>query len=80
MRIELLNTLFNTYHLYQFDLLFWPYTPPSEDCFFSEEDLDPEHVYDKDGIKITLEHEIGNAFITGLTPEEQTYLKHKRYE
>lgn len=80
MRTELLNTLFDTYHLHQFDLLFWSYTPPSEDCFFDEEDLEPEHVYDKDGIKITLEYEIGNAFITGLTPEEQTYLEHKCHE
>ena len=77
MRTKLLNELIKKHHITQFDILPWDYTEPDEDCFFSGEDLEPEEVYNSDGVKVVIEWELGNAFITGLTPEEIQYLKEK---
>ena len=77
MRTKLLDELIEKYHITQFDILPWDYSEPEEDDFFSEEDLEPEEVYNTDGVKIVIEWELGNAFITGLTPDEIQYLKDK---
>lgn len=80
MRTKLLDELIEKYHVTQFDILPWDYPEPEEDDFFSEEDLEPEEVYNSDGVKVVIEWELGNAFITGLTQEEIQYLKKKEGE
>lgn len=77
MRTKLLNKLIKKHHITQFDMLFWEYPEPEEDDFFSPEDLEPQEVFNQDGVKVVIEWELGNAFITGLTQEEQDYLKEK---
>ena len=79
MRIELLNELIEKYRVIQYDSLPWDYTEPEEDDFF-EDVLEPEEVYNSNGVKVIIEWELGNVFITGLTPEEIQYLKDRREE
>ena len=79
MRIELLNELIEKYRVIQYDILPWDYTDPEEDDFF-EDVLEPEEVYNSNGVKVIIEWELGNVFITGLTPEEIQYLKDRREE
>ena len=63
----------------QYDILPWEYTEPEEDDIFDGV-LEPEEVYNSDGVKVIIEWELGNVFITGLTPEEIQYLKDKEEE
>ncbi len=77
MRIKILNELVEKHHVTQFDMLFWDYEEPDEDDIFYEQ-LDPQEVFNEDGVKVVIEWELGNAFITGLTAEEQKYLKEVR--
>ena len=79
MRIELLNELIEKHHVLQYDILPWEYTEPEEDDIFDGV-LEPEEVYNSDGVKVVIEWELGNVFITGLTPEEIQYLKDKEEE
>ena len=79
MRIELLNELIEKHRVIQYDILPWAYTEPEEDDFF-EDVLEPEEVYNSNGVKVIIEWELGNVFITGLTPEEIQYLKDRREE
>ena len=79
MRIELLNELIEKHHVLQYDILPWEYTEPEEDDIFDGV-LEPEEVYNSDGVKVVIEWELGNVFITGLTPEELLYLKEKEEE
>ena len=79
MRIELLNELIEKHHVLQYDILPWEYTEPEEDDIFDGV-LEPEEVYNSDGVKVIIEWELGNVFITGLTPEEIQYLKDKEEE
>ena len=57
----------------------WDYTEPEEDDFF-EDVLEPEEVYNSNGVKVIIEWELGNVFITGLTSDEIQYLKDKEEE
>ena len=79
MRIELLNELIEKHHVLQYDILPWEYTEPEEDDIFDGV-LEPEEVYNSNGVKVVIEWELGNVFITGLTPEEIQYLKDKEEE
>ena len=79
MRIELFNELIEKHHVLQYDILPWEYTEPEEDDIFDGV-LEPEEVYNSDGVKVVIEWELGNVFITGLTPEEIQYLKDKEEE
>ena len=79
MRIELLNELIEKHHVLQYDILPWEYTEPEEDDIFDGV-LEPEEVYNSDRVKVVIEWELGNVFITGLTPEELLYLKEKEEE
>ena len=74
MRINLLNELVKKHHITQFDILFWDYKEPDKDSMLYEQ-LEPQEVFNEDGVKVIIEWELGNAFITGLTIKEQKYLR-----
>lgn len=71
IRTQLLKELKETLQISDFtddsNVHFEPYIP--------DEDDDPQEVFYADGVKVVIEWEFYNIFITGLSPDEINYLK-----
>ena len=56
------------------DVMYKSY-PESDENDWMEEDYEPEVVFNKDGVIATIEWELGDVFIDGLSEDEINYIK-----
>ena len=81
MRIELIKEMKSRIESYiQVDYnnssstFFEPYPTADEDDYMAEE-FEPQEIFNKDGIIATIEWELGDVYIEGLTPDEINAIK-----